>query len=80
MELLLVLGVPFAGGIVLGFWGHRNFAPELNSGMSLLTFVAAAKGIPNRQCAPCSSPDASLSRTTGHDACFSTTTLTPCFA
>ncbi|MGH8771846.1 MAG: hydrogenase 4 subunit F, partial [Burkholderiales bacterium] len=42
MELLLVLGVPFAGSILLGFWGHRNFAPELNSGMSLLTFVAAA--------------------------------------
>jgi len=42
MELLLVLGVPFAGGIVLGLWGHRKFAPELNSGMSLLTFLAAA--------------------------------------
>ena len=42
MELLLVLGVPFAGGILLGFWGHRKFAPELNSGMSLLTFLAAA--------------------------------------
>ncbi|MEK7875751.1 MAG: hydrogenase 4 subunit F, partial [Pseudomonadota bacterium] len=42
MELLLVLGVPFAGGILLGFWGHRSFAPELNSGMSLLTFLAAA--------------------------------------
>ena len=41
MELLLLLGVPFAGGIVLGFWGHRNFAPELNSGMSLLTLLAA---------------------------------------
>ncbi len=42
MELLLVLGIPFAGGILLGFWGHRDFAPELNSGMSLLTFLAAA--------------------------------------
>ena len=42
MELMLVLGVPFAGGIVLGMWGHREFAPELNSGMSLLTFLAAA--------------------------------------
>ena len=41
MELLLVLGVPFAGGIVLAFWGHRAFAPELNSGMSLLTLLAA---------------------------------------
>jgi hydrogenase-4 component F len=42
VELLLVLGVPFAGGIVLAFWGHRAFAPELNSAMSLLTFGAAA--------------------------------------
>jgi hydrogenase-4 component F len=42
MELLLVLGVPLAGGIVLAFWGHRAFAPELNAGMSLLTFLAAA--------------------------------------
>ena len=42
MEVLLVLGVPFAGGIVLAIWGHRAFAPELNSGMSLATFAAAA--------------------------------------
>ena len=42
MELLLVLGVPVAGGILLAFWGHRDFAPELNSGMSLLSFLAAA--------------------------------------
>ena len=42
MELLLVLGLPFAGGIVLALWGHRQFAPELNSGMSLLTLLAAA--------------------------------------
>ena len=42
MELLLVLGIPFAGGIVLALWGHRTFAPELNSTMSLATFAAAA--------------------------------------
>ena len=42
MELLLVLGVPFAGGIVLAVWGHRHFAPEVNCGMSLLTLLAAA--------------------------------------
>ncbi|MCI3952430.1 MAG: hyfF, partial [Burkholderiales bacterium] len=42
MELLLVLGVPFVGGIVLAFWGHRSFAPELNTAMSLATFGAAA--------------------------------------
>src|SRR3990172_2444830 len=41
MEILLLLGAPFAGGILLAFWGHRKFAPELNSGMSLLTFLAA---------------------------------------
>src|SRR5688500_14915388 len=42
MELLLVLGFPLAGGIVLAFWGNRAFAPELNAGMSLTTFLAAA--------------------------------------
>jgi len=42
VELLLVLGVPFAGGIVLAIWGNRQFAPELNAGMSLLTLLAAA--------------------------------------
>jgi hydrogenase-4 component F len=42
VELLLVLGVPLAGSIVLGIWGSRQFAPELNAGMSLLTFLAAA--------------------------------------
>jgi len=29
MELLLVLGVPFAGGIVLGFWGTAVSHPSL---------------------------------------------------
>src|SRR5690349_3436691 len=42
MELLLVLGGPLAGGIVLAVFGHKRFAPELNSAMSLLTFIAAA--------------------------------------
>src|SRR6188508_2992924 len=42
MELLLVLGVPLTGGIVLAFWGHQRYAPELNAGMSLLTLLAAA--------------------------------------
>ena len=42
MELLFVLGMPFAGGIVLAFWGNRAFAAELNAGTSLLTFLAAA--------------------------------------
>jgi len=42
VELLIVLGLPFAGGIVLAAWGHRSFAPELNSAMSLATLAAAA--------------------------------------
>jgi hydrogenase-4 component F len=42
MELLLVLAIPFAGGIVLGLWGHRDSAAEVNSAMSLATFLAAA--------------------------------------
>jgi hydrogenase-4 component F len=42
MELLVLLLVPFAGGLVLALWGHRSLAPELNSGISLLTFLASA--------------------------------------
>ena len=41
MELLLLLAVPFAGGLVLALWGHRERAPELNSAMSLCTLAAA---------------------------------------
>jgi hydrogenase-4 component F len=41
MELLLVLAVPFLGGVLLALWGEREHAPELNSAMSLLTFLAA---------------------------------------
>ena len=41
MELLLLLAAPLLGGVVLAFWGHRRFAPELNSAMSLLSLVAA---------------------------------------
>ena len=39
--LLFVLGIPFAGGIVLALVGHREKAPEVNVGFSLGTFVAA---------------------------------------
>jgi hypothetical protein len=42
MELLLVLSIPFAGGVVLALWGHRDSAPEVNSAMSFATFLAAA--------------------------------------
>ncbi|HJS37973.1 MAG TPA: hydrogenase 4 subunit F [Burkholderiales bacterium] len=40
--LLLLLGCPLAGALVLGLAGHRRLAPELNVGFSLGTFVAAA--------------------------------------
>src|SRR5262245_10052544 len=42
MEVLLVLAIPLAGGLLLALWGHRDTAPELNSAMSFLTFLAAA--------------------------------------
>ena len=42
MEIFFVLGSPLAGGLLLALWGHRRFAAELNSLMSLATFVAAA--------------------------------------
>jgi hydrogenase-4 component F len=41
MELLLVLAVPLAGGVLLALLGHRRIAAELNSAASLLTLVAA---------------------------------------
>ena len=42
MEVLLVLAIPLAGGVVLGLLGHRASAPEVNSAMSFATFAAAA--------------------------------------
>ncbi len=41
MELLLLLATPLTGALTLGFLGARRFAPELNIGFSLLTFLAA---------------------------------------
>jgi len=40
--LLLVLFTPLVGGLMLGLVGHRDTAPEVNVGFSLITFVAAA--------------------------------------
>jgi hydrogenase-4 component F len=37
----LLLAIPFVGGIVLALVGQRDFAPEVNVGFSLGTFVAA---------------------------------------
>jgi hydrogenase-4 component F len=42
MELLLVLGVPLLGAVVLAAVGARRFAPEVNVLMSLGTLLAAA--------------------------------------
>ena len=42
MELIILLGVPLAAGLLLALYGHRERAAELNAVMSLLTFVAAA--------------------------------------
>ena len=42
MEILWVLGIPLTGGVSLALFGHRRWAPELNSAFSLATFVAAA--------------------------------------
>ena len=42
MEILLLLGVPLTGGLLLALVGHREFAAEINALMSFLTFVAAA--------------------------------------
>lgn len=42
MEILLVLGLPLLGSLLLAFFGARRFAPELNTGMSLATLIASA--------------------------------------
>ena len=42
MEILWLLGVPLLGGLLLALFGHKRWAPELNTLMSLATFIAAA--------------------------------------
>lgn len=39
--LLLVLGIPLLGALVLAFTGHRDYARDINVGFSFSTFVAA---------------------------------------
>ena len=39
--LAFVLGLPFAGGVLLAFVGHRDLAREINAAFSLATFAAA---------------------------------------
>jgi len=41
MDILLLLGMPLLGGLLLALTGHRRFAPELNGAMSLATLLAA---------------------------------------
>ena len=41
IEILLVLGIPLAGGIVLALIGERGHAPTVNVATSLLTFLAS---------------------------------------
>src|SRR4029077_4791650 len=40
MEVLIVLGVPLAGAVLLALAGHRPWAPELNATMSFATLFA----------------------------------------
>ena len=40
-EILLVLGLPLAGSLLLAAWGSRPWAAEANSSISLLTLLAA---------------------------------------
>ena len=42
MELLILLGVPLAGALVLALFGARERAPEINVAASAATFLAAA--------------------------------------
>ncbi|MGE5385718.1 MAG: hydrogenase 4 subunit F [Betaproteobacteria bacterium] len=39
--LFLVLAIPLFGALLQGVWGHRDFAPDVNVGISLGTLLAA---------------------------------------
>jgi hydrogenase-4 component F len=41
MQFLLLLGTPLIGALVLGVWGGRLRAPEINIAFSSMTFLAA---------------------------------------
>jgi hydrogenase-4 component F len=41
MEFLLLLGTPLTGALLLGFFGARRSAPDINVLLSLVTFIAA---------------------------------------
>jgi hydrogenase-4 component F len=42
IEIMLVLGFPLLGALLLALWGNRTWAAEMNASMSLLTLLAAA--------------------------------------
>ncbi|MEO8156492.1 MAG: hydrogenase 4 subunit F [Betaproteobacteria bacterium] len=42
MELIVLLGMPLAGGLLLALYGHKDRAGELSAVMSFLTLAAAA--------------------------------------
>lgn len=42
MEILPVLAIPLLGGFILGLFGHKRWAPELNALFSFATLAAAA--------------------------------------
>jgi hydrogenase-4 component F len=42
IEIVLVLGFPLLGALLLAGWGSRAWAAEMNASMSLLTLLAAA--------------------------------------
>lgn len=41
MEIFWILATPLIGGLLLAAFGHKSYAPELNSIMSFATFVAS---------------------------------------
>src|SRR3979490_568011 len=41
MDLVILLGTPLFGALILGAFGGRRWAPEANAGFSLVTFLAA---------------------------------------
>ena len=41
MEIFWILATPLLGGLLLALFGHKSYAPELNSAMSFATFAAS---------------------------------------
>jgi hydrogenase-4 component F len=41
LEIILILATPLLGGLLLALFGHKSYAPELNSAMSFATFLAS---------------------------------------